>query len=279
MKYLITAIFLFANIIAGIPHCNAAPHIIEAVGTFDMGDDDSREHAKKKAIEDALRQITEQAGVYVESYSEVNNTMLTRDEVRIIAASIVRVLDENFEFVTDDNWHCKAYVRAEADTDGLDLPTILQGLRHQNAVPENTSQIPVIPQGGTGDGTFNNGIDSSFRGAYANAITGLVIDIRGLLNGDVFLAGNNCSIRSENGEVIYNGRGGNKWLVVHRNRSVDPYFQAGKNPLKIKAIALEQDASGTYSSVIISLTDANHIKALQQQYSFLQPSKILISVQ
>lgn len=278
MKYLIIVLVLFTNIIAYTPSCEAAPHIIEAVGTFDMGDDDSREHAKKKAMEDALRQITEQAGVYVESYSEVNNTMLTRDEVRIIAASIVRVLDESFEFVTDDNWHCKAHVKAEADTDSLDLPAILRGLRQQNTVLENGNPPPSIPLVGMGEDRSQNGIISSYNGNYAY-VTGVIIDIRDLLADDVFLTGNRCSIRSENGEVIYDGRGGSKWLVVQRNRSANPYFQAGRNPLKIRAIALERDGSGTYSSIIISVSDAERIKVSNEQNRFLQPSKILISVQ
>lgn len=255
--------------------CHGEPHIIEATGTFDMGDDDSREHAKKKAMEDALRQITEQAGVYVESYSETSNAMLTRDEVRIIASSIVRVIDERFEFVTDDNWHCKAHVKAEANTDSLDLPAILQGMRHQNTVAD-------IPQRSQGESSYHSGMTSPYRMINQNGqadVTGLIIDIRDLLGGEVFITGNNCFIVSEAGEVIYQGSGGSKWLVVHRNRSANPYFQAGRNPLKVKAVALERDSSGTYSSIVISAVDGNRIKEQAGQHNFLNPGKILIAVQ
>lgn len=55
-----------------------------ATGSFMMGDNDSPKQALNEARKDALRQIAEQGGVYVESYSKVQGLTLTADEVQTI---------------------------------------------------------------------------------------------------------------------------------------------------------------------------------------------------
>ena len=72
----------------------AAPEIIEADGVYVMGDSDTPKTARDAARTEAMRAATERAGIYIESTSEVQGYTLTRDEVRTVAAAVLRVLDE-----------------------------------------------------------------------------------------------------------------------------------------------------------------------------------------
>ena len=47
----------------------AAPQTIEAEGVYTVGDNDSPKIARDAARQEAMRSATEQAGVYVESYT------------------------------------------------------------------------------------------------------------------------------------------------------------------------------------------------------------------
>ena len=59
---------------------SAAPQTIIAEGTCIVGDTDAPKDARDAARKEALRAATEQAGVYVESYTEAKNLTLTKDE-------------------------------------------------------------------------------------------------------------------------------------------------------------------------------------------------------
>ena len=71
----------------------AEKKIIEADGYAIMGDgpEENPAVAQERARKDAKRAASEQAGVYVESLSEVQKGLLTRDEVRTISANILEV--------------------------------------------------------------------------------------------------------------------------------------------------------------------------------------------
>ena len=84
---------LCALMLAFVPGgADAAPEIIEADGVYMMGDNDTPKSARDAARNEAMRAATEQAGVYIESTSEVQGYALTRDEIRTVAAAILRVL-------------------------------------------------------------------------------------------------------------------------------------------------------------------------------------------
>ena len=75
---------------------SAAIQTIEASGVYVM---DSRlgettEAATARAREDAKRAAAEKAGVYVESYSKMVNMVLEEDEVRTIAAQVLKIQGE-----------------------------------------------------------------------------------------------------------------------------------------------------------------------------------------
>ena len=103
----------------------AAPEIIEADGVYMMGD--TPKSARDAARNEAMRAATEQAGVYIESTSEVQGYALTRDEIRTVAAAILRVLHEEVTpELVGDAWRYRVHLVCAVDAEGIDLRALAQ---------------------------------------------------------------------------------------------------------------------------------------------------------
>ena len=105
----------------------AAPQTIEAEGVYTVGDNDSPKIARDAARQEAMRSATEQAGVYVESYTETQNLTLTKDEVRMVAGTVLRVLHEDVTpELIGDVWRYRVHLVCEVDTSKVDLAALAQ---------------------------------------------------------------------------------------------------------------------------------------------------------
>lgn len=87
--------------------CLTAPAVVfaevqtfTASHTYILGDHDSKDDARQRCLLETKRTILEQAGVYIESVSEVKNFDLRKDEITSFAAAFMHVKDikETFEF-------------------------------------------------------------------------------------------------------------------------------------------------------------------------------------
>ena len=99
---------------------NAAAEVrtIASTGEYRMGDNDTRTDAKHLALLDAKRLALEQAGVYIESTTEVKNLDLTKEEIRAYTAGIVEVIEQNTRTVMEgDSTVIRVDVTAKIDTD------------------------------------------------------------------------------------------------------------------------------------------------------------------
>jgi len=87
-----------------------------ATHTYILGDHDSKDDARQRCLLEAKRKILEQAGVYIESASEVKNFDLTKDTITSFAAAVMQVKDskENFGF---ENGHMTLTLTIKADVD------------------------------------------------------------------------------------------------------------------------------------------------------------------
>ena len=115
-----------ALLLAAVPAgALAAPEIIEADGVYMMGDNDTPKSARDAARNEAMRAATERAGVYIESVSEVRDYALTRDEIRTVAAAVLRVLDEQVtpELISEA-WRYRVHLVCAVDTEGIDLAAL-----------------------------------------------------------------------------------------------------------------------------------------------------------
>lgn len=125
LKILLRSLICAVILAASAGNAAAAPEIIEAEGVYLLGDNDSPKSARDAARAEAMRSATEQAGVYIESYSETQNYTLTSDEVRIVAAAVLRVLSEEVTpELAGDVWRYRVRLVCTADTDGIDLAAL-----------------------------------------------------------------------------------------------------------------------------------------------------------
>ena len=113
---------LCALILAIAPNVSAAPEIIDVDGVYMMGDNDAPKFARDAARAEAMRAATERAGIYIESTSEVQGYTLTRDEIRTVAAAVLRVLrEEATPELVGDAWRYRVHLVCSVDTEGIDL--------------------------------------------------------------------------------------------------------------------------------------------------------------
>ena len=106
---------------------HAAPEIIEADGVYMMGDNDTPKIARDAARNEAMRAATERAGVYIESTSEVQGYTLTRDEIRTVAAAVLRILHEDVTpELIEGAWRYRVHLVCSVDTEGIDLKALAQ---------------------------------------------------------------------------------------------------------------------------------------------------------
>lgn len=103
--------FCFGNALAEI-------RTITSIGEYRMGDNDTRTDAKRLALLDAKRLALEQAGVYIESVTEVKSLDLTKEEIRAYTAGIVEVIEQKTRTVMEgDSTLVRVDVTAKIDTD------------------------------------------------------------------------------------------------------------------------------------------------------------------
>jgi len=83
---------------------------------YTMGDNDTKNDAKRICFLEAKRLAIEKAGTYIESSSEVKNFQLTRDEIRTFAGAIVKVdiASEEIKFVGENQ---VIFMTVKADVD------------------------------------------------------------------------------------------------------------------------------------------------------------------
>ena len=68
-----------------------------ATHIYILGDHDSKDDARQRCLLEAKRKVLEQAGVYIESASEVKNFDLTKDKITSFAAAVMQVKDTKEE--------------------------------------------------------------------------------------------------------------------------------------------------------------------------------------
>lgn len=103
----------------------AAPQIIEAEGVCVMDDSDAPKDARDAARKEAMRAAVEQAGVYVESYTEAKNLTLTKDEVRMVAGTILRIIkEEAIPETVRGAWQYRVRLTCEVDTAEVDIESL-----------------------------------------------------------------------------------------------------------------------------------------------------------
>ena len=87
-----------------------------ATHTYILGDHDSKDDARQRCLLEAKRKVLEQAGVYIESASEVKNFDLTKDKITSFAAAVMQVKDTK-EDVSFQQGHMTLTLKLTAQVD------------------------------------------------------------------------------------------------------------------------------------------------------------------
>ena len=92
MKKYRVYVLIFVLLLASGQFCDAVDNTVTIIaeGTYIMGDGETPGAAEQRAFENAKRSAIEQAGVYVESYSQTKNMQLSQDEVNVISSGLVQ---------------------------------------------------------------------------------------------------------------------------------------------------------------------------------------------
>lgn len=106
-----------------LPACAGAEvRTITASGEYTMGEAETPLVAKERAAVQAMRTASEQAGLYLESATEVKNLQLTQDEIKVLTAAVLEVLDKKYVYRATETggMHFTCTVTARIDTAGVE---------------------------------------------------------------------------------------------------------------------------------------------------------------
>ena len=112
-------------------------------GEYIMSDFETPEVAKQRAKVYAERNAQEQAGVYVNSYSKMENFNLVADEIVTITNGILRILNVDYQIVPMSEYGgimYRATIQANIDTDKID-EWISKGVAERSALVEKNLQL------------------------------------------------------------------------------------------------------------------------------------------
>jgi hypothetical protein len=98
----------------------AETKIFSETHKYIMGDNDSKNDARRICFLEAKRKILDRAGVYIESRTEVKNYQLTKDEISAYSSVLLKVGIENEEWkLVGENMAVFLSVKAEVDTNSI----------------------------------------------------------------------------------------------------------------------------------------------------------------
>ena len=112
--------------------------IFTATHTYILGDHDSKDDARQRCLLETKRKILEQAGVYIESASEVKNFDLTKDQITSFAAAVMQVKDTK-EDVSFQQGHMTMTVTTTAQVDLAEVRKQLAGRQVDASVRDTVS--------------------------------------------------------------------------------------------------------------------------------------------
>ncbi|MBR0261418.1 MAG: tetratricopeptide repeat protein [Selenomonadaceae bacterium] len=120
MKKFLTALLIVGNLFSAST-VNAEIKIYEGVGEYLMSDFETFDVAQQRAKQRAEQSACEQAGVYVESRTEVVNAQVERDEILTMTSGILKIVDVQFkrEFIDDNTTRVRAIIKAKIDSDDI----------------------------------------------------------------------------------------------------------------------------------------------------------------
>ena len=117
----------------------ARPHVIYASYKYVIGDNDTKNDAKRICFIEAKRRCLEKAGTYIESQTVVRNYKLTSDEIRAYAAAIIKV-EIVSELVEFQNETLVIYMTVRAEVEEEELKKKIREIRSDRALQKKIKE-------------------------------------------------------------------------------------------------------------------------------------------
>ena len=125
----------------------AETETIFASHVYLMGDNDSKNDARRLCFIEAKRNVLEKAGTYIESYTQVKNYQLTKDEIITYSAALLKIetLKEEWKFV-GQNMAIDISVKADVDISKIknQLLAITQDKSVQNKIKAQQRKLEEL---------------------------------------------------------------------------------------------------------------------------------------
>lgn len=120
MKRFLTVLLIAGNLFF-MPAASAEIKTYDGVGEYIMSDFETFDVAQQRAKQRAEQNACEQAGVYVESRTEVRNAQVTKDEIITMTSGILKIVDVQYkrEILNDNTTRIRATVKANIDSDDI----------------------------------------------------------------------------------------------------------------------------------------------------------------
>ena len=138
-------LLLVLILIPGISH--AKTETIFADHKSVMGDNDSKNDARRMCFLEAKRKVLEKAGTYIESHTQAKNYKLTKDEINSYASALLKVetVKEEWKFV-GENMAVFMTVKADVDTGYVEkqLAEIKKDASVQKKIKDQQAQIQEL---------------------------------------------------------------------------------------------------------------------------------------
>ena len=128
-------------------HSFAKTDVVYASYKYVMGDNDTKNDAKRICFIEAKRRCLEKVGTYIESETEVKNFNLTKDEIRTYAAALTKVEVANEEIKFEgESIAIYMTVKAEVDTNtiGKRIEQIRADRSLQTKITNQQQQIDAL---------------------------------------------------------------------------------------------------------------------------------------
>lgn len=144
--YLLSLVFSIISILF-VPKVYPASETIYASYKYTMGDNDTKNDAKRICFIEAKRLAIEKAGTFIESSTEIRNFQMTRDEIRTYAGAIIKVdiVSEEVKFIGESTVIFMT-VKADVDVDSFRerVRQIKTDRELENKVREQQSQLKMM---------------------------------------------------------------------------------------------------------------------------------------
>ena len=136
-KYCAVTLLFLACAFFMLPKPSAAKtDVVYASYKYVMGDNDTKNDAKRICFIEAKRRCLEKVGTYIESETEVKNYKLTKDEVRTYAAALtkVEVVNEEVKFEGES---IAIFMTVKAEVDTADIGRKIEQIRADKSLQTN----------------------------------------------------------------------------------------------------------------------------------------------